>query len=175
MSEVIEPEVLEPEELTDPGFVVAPPAAVQEAIAGNALLEIKHSLDAVYLHHNETELPQDQSLCATHAIAVHYLEKALLELGEFSDQAYTPSVRGWRVVANKALKELRAIGTPDHTSQGDLVVIADAVTDFLGNGHKMLTQKTKQHERKKLTAQLLAEMLTMDVNDAQEEESHGAG
>ena len=175
MSEVIEPEVLPPEELTDPGFVVAPPAAVQEAIAGNALLEIKHSLDAVYLHHNESELPQDQSLCATHAISVHYLEKALKELGEFSDQAYTPSVRGWRVVANKALKELRAVGTPDHTSQGDLVAIADAVTDFLGNGHKMLTQKTKQHERKKLTARLVAEMLSMDVNSDQEIESHGTG
>ena len=174
--EVVECEVLEPEHSTDPpGFVVAPPAMVQEAIAGNTLLEIKNSLDAVWLHHKESALPQDQSLCATHAIAIHFLEKAIVELGEFSEESYTPSVRGWRVVAAKTLRDLEAMGKPDYTNSSDLVEIANIVTGFLGDGHLMLNQKTKQHERKKLATRLLAEMLSMEVEEPTKElESHGS-
>ena len=172
-AEVVDVEVLGPEEEAPPGFVVAPPAFVQEAIAGNTLLEIKNSLDAVWLHHAETALPQDQSLCATYEIAVHFLERAVTELGEFSPASYTPSVRGWRVVAEKTLRDLKAMGKPDHASLSDLALIADIVTTFLGDGHKMLNQKTKQRERKKLATRLLAEMLSMDVKEPRRLESHG--
>tara|TARA_R110000824_G_scaffold2607_9_gene12044 strand:- start:1830 stop:2372 length:543 start_codon:yes stop_codon:yes gene_type:complete len=173
-AEVVEAEMLPPDEEKTPGFVIAPPSFVQEAIAGNALLEIKNSLDAAWLHVDETALPQDQSLCATHAIAVHFLERSLEELGEFSPESYTPSVRGWRVVAEKTLKDLQAMGKPDHTSLSDLAMVADIVTSYLSNGHKMLNQKTKQYERKKLATRLLAEMLCMDVKEPRRLESHGA-
>ena len=135
MPEVVDAEIVSEEEGPVRGFVSTPPAVVQEAIAGNALLEIKNSLDAVWIHDEESELPQDQSLCATHVIAVHFLEKALKDLGDFSPQAYTPSVRGWMVVAKKALKDLQAMGTPKHTDAGDLFKIAEIVPGFLGDGH----------------------------------------
>tara|TARA_R110002020_G_scaffold16272_3_gene57445 strand:- start:1980 stop:2513 length:534 start_codon:yes stop_codon:yes gene_type:complete len=173
-AEVVDVEVLGPEEEAPPGFVVAPPAFVQEAIAGNTLLEIKNSLDAVWLHHKEAALPQDQSLCATYEIAVHFLERSIGELGDFSSASYTPSVRGWRVVAEKTLKDLKAMGKPDHEKASDLAKIADIVTSFLGDGHLMLNQKTKQRERKKLATRLLAEMLSMDVKEPRGLESHGA-
>ena len=171
--EDVDVEVLSPDEEKAPGFVVAPPAFVQEAIAGNALLEIKNSLDAVWLHSEETTLPQDQSLCATHAIAIHFLERSLTELGEFSPESYTPSVRGWRVVAEKTLKELQAFAPPDHKNGRHLAKIADIVTGYLRDGHKMLNQKTKQYERKQLATRLLAEMLCMDVKEPRRLESHG--
>jgi hypothetical protein len=171
--EVVEVEVLGPEEEKAPGFVVAPPSFVQEAIAANALLEIKNSLDAVWLHGDETALPRDQSLCATYEIAVYYLERSIEELGEFSPASYTSSVRGWRTVARKTLEDLRAMGKPDHTSQNDLALVADIVTSFLGDGHLMLHQKTKKRDRKKLATRLIAEMLSMDVKEPRRLESHG--
>ena len=172
MPEVVDAEIVGADEDLDRGFVAIPPAVVQEAIAGNTLLEIKNSLDAVWLHDDESELPQDQSLCATHVIAVHFLEKALKDLGDFSPQAYTPSVRGWMVVAQKALMDLHAMGTPKHTNHGDLFKIAEIVTEFLGNGHKMLNQNTKQRDRKAMAGQLLAEMVTMNVEGDKETKSH---
>ena len=66
------------------------------------------------------------------------------------------------------------MGKPDHASLSDLALIADIVTTFLGDGHKMLNQKTKQRERKKLATRLLAEMLSMDVKEPRRLESHGA-
>ena len=105
-------------------------------------------------------------------IAVHFLEKSLKDLGDFSPQAYTPSVRGWMVVAQKALMDLQAMGTRKHTNHGDLFKIAEIVTEFLGNGHKMLNQNTKQRDRKAMAGQLLAEMATMNVEGDKETESH---
>ena len=82
-------------------------------------------------------------------------------------------MRGWRVVAEKTLKDLQAFAPPDHEKASDLVKIADIVTAFLGDGHKMLNQKTKQYERKKLAGRLLAEMVSLDVKEPRRLESHG--
>lgn len=171
--DVVDAEVLEPEAVREPGFVVAPPALVQEAIAANALLEVKNSLDAVWLHSSEIALPREQSLCATYEIAIYFLERALTELGEFSAASYTPSVRGWRVVAESTLESLKEMGKPDHKSPSDLEKIAKIVTLFLGWGHKMLNQNTSNLERKKLATRLLAEMLVVD-HKPKELEAHGS-
>jgi hypothetical protein len=173
MSEVLEPEVIEPELSEGSGFRVVPPAPIQEAIAGNAFLEVKNSLDAVWLHHEEITLPQDQSLCATREIAIFMLGRALKELGDFSPQAYTPSVRGWRAVAQKTLLELEAMGKPDHADPLALARIAEVVTSFLAGGHTMLSQRTSQRERKRLTVQLFAEIAALALEEDTEVESHG--
>jgi len=175
MSEVIDPEVLEPELDDGSGFRIVPPAPVQEAIAGNAFLEVKNSLDAVWLHHEEIELPQEQSLCATYEIAIIMLEKALKDLGDFSPQAYTPSVRGWMAVAQRTLQQLEEMGKPDHNKPMDLMRVAEIVTGFLQAGHTMLSQKTSQKERKRLTLQLFAEVASLAIEEGTEVESHGSG
>ena len=54
------------------------------------------------------------------------------------------------------LTDLKDMGLPDHTSQGDLASIAGIVTGFLTDGHTMLSQTTKSSVRRELAGRILA-------------------
>lgn len=177
MSEVEEVEILEPE-VIEVGSYRVPPAAYQEAIAGNALLEIKHSLDAVWLYGNEVSLPREQSLISTYKIARHYLEEAFAQLGSHSPEAYTPSVRGWIGIADQTLHALELIGdgTPNHENPVHLSQISEVLVRFMELGHKMLLQKTTNKERRGMKGLKLAEsfLKQLQLEQAKEEaQVHG--
>lgn len=171
--EVLDVEVIIPEKedaTADRPFMAAPPSVVQEAVAAGTIFEIKNSLDAVHLHHDETLLPQDQSMCATYHIARAYLQDAVNVFKPLDDAVLTPSVRGWRIVARDALGKLKEMGPPDHKKSADLEKIAKIVTDFLTGAHTMLAQSTKNSDRRKLAALILAGINEVPLLSEQEEE-----
>ncbi len=172
-TEVLEAEVIIPEKGVHDKpvrFVATPPAVIQEAVAGEAILEIKNSLDAVHLFGNETELPREQSMCATYHIARAYLQDSLNAFEDLSDSALTPSVRGWRLVARDSLAKLKDMGAPDHTNQEHLRKIATIVTEFLAGAHLMLSQTTSNRERRDFAGKILAGINDVKLLSEQGEE-----